>query len=163
MEKFYNNSGTLNNGFTFERWVAEKLGGVRDGRAFQPDVIVTTEDGGEITIECKFFVMKPATFKKNAVYNRAAGIDLYSKDLAREIGNYCKGFDFLAVGTGDFETSNEPEDFELIPSEKAFDWLMERVSSKGSDAIGFVYKAETEKSGGTARRIATLRKNGFII
>jgi hypothetical protein len=159
------NYSISNNGRLFEIYVAEKLKGEHDGRVGMPDVTAN----GKV-YECKFYtrsIQKRVSSSgkdfpkgaKQAVYNYSNGCKLSSKNVRANIESYCKGFDFLVVGTG--ESGDKPDTFEIMTTTDALEWLIKRTYAKGADAIRFGYESGTTKAGGDERRKNTLNKNGF--
>lgn len=159
MEKFFDCNGKLKNGTTFEMFIAEQLGGEHDGAPGQPDVVL--EDGRKV--ECKFFTRKINVKTGKHIYNYANGFLVQRKDaLLRDLLAYCKGFDLLAVGRGDFGDSDTCE-YQLLTREEAFEWLAARILAKGKEAIRFAFEAETVKPGSIDQRLRRLQENGFAL
>ena len=159
MEKMYSSNGGFLNGATFEVFVAEQMNGTRYGGIGQPDVVL--EDGRKV--ECKFFTRDYNANTGKYIYNHANGFTVRNRTaLLDDLRNYCKGFDLLAVGTGNFKTKDSC-DWELMTPAEAFDWLAERILANGKKAIRFAFEAEPARGGSTDKRLATLHRNGFAL
>lgn len=159
MDKIYSQT-TLKvlNGATFEQYVAEKTKGQRLGQKGQIDVLSKTNK----RIECKFFSRKRVGGKN--CYGYSNGFKLNGKEnLFLQLAKWCETFDYLAVGSGDFSTSDEPDFFMIIDNKKAYEWLKPRICANGDKKIRFNFEGKTKKCGGTKSRINTLLNNGFTL
>lgn len=154
-KRIYSKENKLLQGFTFEEYVATQLkNAVRFGKSGEVDL---KRNGRKY--ECKFFVRKPATAKKNAIYNRCASFNIPGHDVREICEKAMSKNNYLIVGCGDME-AGAPDVVYQLNRKEAVEWLVSRASAQG-DKLVFVWEAESTKSGGSERRKATLAKWGF--
>lgn len=151
------NKSYKNQGFQFEVVIANRFNLRRDGRNGHTDLL--DEQGRRI--ECKFFQLKDATAKSNAVYGIAHGFVANKEEpLDEQLRRYCRKFDRLCIGMGaDAETA----EIVWLTRKEAFEWLRLRYSyKKDSDEIRFCHGG-TCAPGRVAQRMRKLEEAGYII
>lgn len=143
-----------NNGWGFEAAMAIMKHWKRDGRPGSYDLTNKNR-----VYECKFFTIKEATAKRNAVYNSAHGFKAKKNvSLHKQVEDYCHGFTHLLVGYGE---SVENFEYFVLTSEEAVEWLYKRLQHKAnSDEIRFCWGGKSLESRYPAR-LAKLQKEGY--
>lgn len=146
-----------NQGFKFEVVIANRFNLRRDGRNGHTDLL--DENGRRI--ECKFFALKPATAKSNAVFGLAHGfVANKTESLDHQLQRYCRKFDRLCIGFG---PSAEEAEILWFSRKEAYEWLLPRLSYKnGSEEIRFCHGGDL-KPGRVAQRMRKLEEAGYII
>lgn len=144
---------STNNGWAFEAHQSIENAFKRRGGLNQTDLL-----DGHKRVECKFFTVKPATAKKNAVYNSAHGFEANTYEpLLDQLKRYTLKADYFLIGVGP-----SPADCAtfVLTRKEAYEFLSGRLQYSATYGIRFCWADSESKRG---RRFNTLREHGYII